>query len=183
MLPIVTIDGPLKEALKRKTIDLREDEFDLALEIVQKLFDSLEPYLPAAGLAAPQIGISKSVFIYSFDRDPKNLEAVINPHFEPVGHEKKEGWEACFSVILSKDIWKIANVPRYQTIRVSYLNRKKERVEKVLSGFAARVFQHECDHLQGVENIERKDAQIKSFSSKEDLLKFMQEIKKRDLAQ
>jgi peptide deformylase len=180
MLPIVTIDGPLKEALKRKTAQIQEDEFALALEIVQKLMESLKPYLPAAGLAAPQIGISKAVFIYSFDRDPKNLEAVINPRFKPVGQERREGWEACFSVILSKDTWKIAKVPRFQTIEVEYLNREGKRVQKVLHGFAATVFQHECDHLEGIENIERKDAEIKSFSSREELSKFMAEVKKKD---
>jgi len=64
----------------------------------------LKPYLPAAGLAAPQIGISKSVFIFSFDRGPKNLEAVVNPRFVPIEDTKVEGWEGCFSVMLSNGI-------------------------------------------------------------------------------
>lgn len=82
-MQIVTIDSSSKEILKKKTEDIRKDESNLAKEITEKLLTALAPYLPAAGLAAPQIGISKSVFIYSYDREPKHLEPVINPQFIP----------------------------------------------------------------------------------------------------
>lgn len=179
-LKIVTVDSPLKDVLKKKTENIREDELALAKEIADKLFLALTPYLPAAGLAAPQIGISKSMFIFSFDRSPENLEVVINPSFTPLGSTKNEGWEACFSVILSDGVWKIAKVPRYDAITVNYLNLEGKVVEKTLEGFAAKVFQHEYDHLQGIENIDREDATIKSFDSKEELINYMQEIKKED---
>lgn len=177
---IVTVDGPLRDVLKQKTEEIRVDELPLAKEIAEKLYRGLSPYFPAAGLAAPQIGISKAVFIFSFDRDPKNLEVVINPRFIPVGDEVMESWEGCFSVILSNSVWKLAKVPRYQSIKATYLNLAGEKVEKVLEGFAAKVFQHEYDHLQGIENIERKDAIVKSFDTKEELLVFLQEAKKVD---
>lgn len=177
---IVTVDGPNKEVLKRKTEKIGNNELDLAREIGNKLLQALTPLLPAAGLAAPQIGISKSVFIYSYDRTAENLELVINPTFIPVGEEKIQGWEGCFSVLLSNGVWKLANIPRYKKIQVSYLNSKGEKIEKILEGFAAKVFQHEYDHLQGITNIERNDAQINSFDSKENLLHFMQNVKKED---
>lgn len=179
-LKIVTVDSPLKDVLKKKTEEIKENELPLASEIAKKLFLALTPYLPAAGLAAPQIGISKSVFIFSFDRNPENLEAVVNPSFTPADSRKIKGWEACFSVILSNGVWKIAEVPRYEKIRVTYLNLKGERIEKILEGFAAKVFQHEYDHLQGIENIDREDAVVKTFDTKEELLTYMQEIKKQD---
>lgn len=178
-IEIVTIDSPLQHVLKMKTEDIQIDELPLAQEIVGKLFSALKPHLPAAGLAAPQIGISKSVFIFSFDRDPNHLEGVINPHFIPYGEAKVEGWEGCFSVMLS-GTWKIAKIPRYETIRVQYLNTNGEKIEKVLEGFAAKVFQHEYDHLQGVENIDREDAVVMDFSTKEEMLSFMQQVKKED---
>ena len=81
IVQIVTIDSPLQHVLKTKTEQLQANELPLAREIVEKLLLALKPHLPAAGLAAPQIGISKSVFIFSFDRDPSNLEGVINPSF------------------------------------------------------------------------------------------------------
>lgn len=179
-MKIVTIDSPLQDILKMKTEDIQITELSLALEIVEKLFLALKPYFPAAGLAAPQIGISKSVFIFSFDRDPQNLEVVINPNFTPINDTKVYGWEGCFSVLLSNGIWKLAKIPRYQTIKVTYLNLMGERIEKILEGFAAKVFQHEYDHLQGIENIDREDAIVKIFDTKEEMMSFMQQVKKED---
>jgi peptide deformylase len=179
-IKIVTIDSPLEDILKTKTEEIRADELPLAQEIVGKLFLALKPYFPAAGLAAPQIGISKSVFIFSFDRDPNNLEGVINPYFTPVGEVKVEGWEGCFSVMLSSGTWKLAKIPRYEIIKVQYLNVKGEKIERMLEGFAATVFQHEYDHLQGIENIDREDAVIKDFTSREEMLSFMQQVKNED---
>jgi len=179
-IPIVTIDSALQEILHQKTEEIQEEELFLAREIAEKLFCALQPHFPAAGLAAPQIGISKSVFIFSFDRDPKNLEVVINPSFSPLEDLQIEGWEGCFSVMLSNGIWKLAKVPRYEVIRVQYRNLKWELVEKTLDGFAAKVFQHECDHLQGITNIERKDALVRAFDTKEEMLLFMSQVKKED---
>lgn len=179
-LKIVTIDSPLHEVLKQKTELIQENELPLAQEIAAQLFKTLQPHLPAAGLAAPQIGISKAVFIYSYDRNPEHLEVVINPSFEPIGDEIVEGWEACFSVILSEKDWKVAKVPRYAKIRAIYLNQNGEKVEKILDGFGAKVFQHEYDHLDGIENIEREDAIVKAFTSREELFEFMQAVKKED---
>lgn len=177
---IVTIDSPLQHALKTKTEQLQENELALAREIIDQLFFALKPYLPAAGLAAPQIGISKAVFIYSFDRDPNNLEGVINPTFSPLGDVKIEGWEGCLSVMLSHNTWKLAKIPRYETIKVQYLNIEGERIEKILEGFAAKVFQHEYDHLQGIANIDREDAMVMDFTTREEMLDFMKQVKEED---
>lgn len=179
-IEIITIDSSLQHILKTKTEDIQIDELPLAQEIVGKLFSALKPYLPAAGLAAPQIGISKSVFIFSFDRDPKNLEGVINPHVTPCGEAKIEGWEGCFSAMLSNGTSKLAKIPRYEMIKVRYLNVNGETIERILEGFAAKVFQHEYDHLQGVENIDREDAVVRDFASEEEMMSFMQQVKKED---
>ena len=179
-IEIVTINSPLQQILRIKTEDIQSHELPLAREIVEKLFLALKPHLPAAGLAAPQIGISKSVFLFSFDRDPKHLEGVINPHLIPCGETKIEGWEGCLSVILGNGSWKLAKIPRYETIKVRYLNTNGEIVEKVLDGFAAKVFQHEYDHLQGIVNIDREDAVVMDFTTEEEMLLFMQQVKKED---
>ena len=70
---IITIDTLQAEVLRRKAENIQESELGIAKEIGEKLYAALEPYFPAAGLAAPQIGISKAVFIFSYDRDPKHL--------------------------------------------------------------------------------------------------------------
>lgn len=179
-LKILTVDGPKQAILRLQTEEIQSDELALGREIGEKLIAALTPYFPAAGLAAPQIGINKAVFIYSYDRDPKHLEVVINPTFIPFSEEKVEGWEGCLSVISTT--WKLANLPRYEKIRAVYLNHNGERIEKDLEGVAAKVFQHEYDHLQGIVNIERSDAQVKEFASKEELEAFIQEVKKNDAA-
>ncbi len=179
-LPIVTVDDQNCSVLHQKTIDLQLEEMSLGQKIGQQLIASLEPHQPAAGLAAPQIGINRSVFIYSYNRDPKNLEVVINPTCSPVGEQTAEGWEGCLSVILSSNTWKLAKLARHETVHVSYTNGNGEFVEKDLSGFAAKVFQHEYDHLQGIVNICRQDAEIASFESLEALVAFMQDVKQKD---
>ena len=179
-LKIITVDSDEHSFLRIKAEMILRDQLPLAKEIAEKLFLALKPHLPAAGLAASQIGIKKAVFIFSFDRDPNNLEVVINPSFIPLGEKKKEGWEGCFSITLSEKEWKLVKVSRYVTIQASYLNLEGGQVEKILDGFAARVFQHEYDHLQGIVNMDREDALIKSFSSKEEMLNFLQIVKEKD---
>lgn len=179
-IKIVTVDSLEKDVLEKKTEDIKENEFHMVHEISEKLFLALKPHLPAAGLAAPQIGISKSVFIYSYDRDPKNLEVVINPAFIPIGDNKVEGWEGCLSTTLCEKAWQIAKVSRYEKIKVTYLNLNGEKIEKIIDGFAAKVFQHEYDHLEGIVNIYRSDATIKEFNNKEAMFDFLKGVKKED---
>lgn len=176
---IVTVNSLEKDILKRKTVDIQLEELSLAREIVEKLYAALAPFGSAAGLAAPQIGISRSIFIYSFDRDFDHLEVVINPTLNPVGTKALKGWEGCFSVILG-DVWKLAYVPRYEMIDVTYLTLEGKKVEKRLSGFAAKVFQHEFDHLQGIESINREDAVVREFPDEEALMSFLEEVKIKD---
>jgi len=160
---------------KAKAIANTLSGFAEAQEIIKDLKSALYPHMPAAGLAAPQIGILKTVFIFSWDRSPEHLEAAMNPIFYPLGIEKNSGWEGCFSVPLA-----LAYVPRYQNIFATYTNIDNERVTYKLQGFAARVFQHECDHLQGVENIHRSDAEVKEFTTLEEMVAFIEDIKKGD---
>jgi peptide deformylase len=181
-MKIITVECPEREILLRKTEEMSLSELSSAQEIADKLYATLQPHFPAAGLAAPQIGVSKSLFIFSYDRDPKNLEVVMNPTFVPVGKEVIEGWEGCLSTLLCQHSWKVAKVTRFEKIHATYLNREGVRVKKVLEGFAAKAFQHEYDHLQGVVNIYREDAEVKEFNSKNDLSSFMQAVKKEDVA-
>lgn len=180
-MKIITVDSHENAVLRTKTEWIQDNEFLLAREITEKLFAALKPHLPAAGLAAPQIGISKAMFIFSYDRDPKHLEVVINPTFIPLKETKVQGWEGCLSTILCETHWQIANVLRFEQIQASYFNLEGNRVEKILENFAARVFQHEYDHLQGIVNIDRKDAAVRSFDSKAEMLNFLQAVKEKEV--
>lgn len=166
-MKVVTIDSPNAAILYKQTEDIGEGESALAKGIAEELFASLQSYGSVPGLAAPQIGISRSIFIYSYDRDPKNLEVAINPTWVPLEGRQIMRWEGCLSTRLSDGSIKVARVPRYEKIRVTYLNLAGEKQEKELDQLAARIFQHQYDHLRGIENIDCKEAEVRSFPSQE----------------
>ena len=104
----------------------------------------------AIGLAANQVGQSVQLFLYG---DGYNLMVAINPIFMPVLNNEIEQREADFSEeeegCLS--VPRIgAIVKRYSIIKANYLNPNGEKVEHYLSGTAAKVYQHEWDHCQGI---------------------------------
>jgi peptide deformylase len=98
-------------------------------------------YEEGAGLAAIQIRKPSRLFI--FDDNGEDVVA-INPEMKPVGTGKGVGWEACLSV---RGL--VGRVSRFQHIQVTYFNEEGHRIERELSGFTARVFQHELDHCHG----------------------------------
>jgi peptide deformylase len=100
------------------------------------------------GLAAPQVHYSLRVFVALLDEDPdeKTGETVIvNPEISALTATKKDGWEGCLSI---PDIRGM--VPRFTDILVRGLDREGRNLELRLEKFAARVAQHETDHLDGV---------------------------------
>jgi peptide deformylase len=108
--------------------------------------------LDGAGLAAPQIGVSLQVVIFGVGANPRypDAEAVpytelLNPVLEPVGDAVEEGWEGCLSVPGMRGL-----VPRWARLRYRGFTPTGEPVDRTVSGFHARVVQHECDHLMGV---------------------------------
>lgn len=106
----------------------------------------------AAGMAANQWGIRKRIFIFTpqGSDDAHSMEVMINPSYVPL-HKDNEtqfslsaAYEGCFSVPLATGI-----VNRFETIAAVYFNPAGERIERVMEGWEARVFQHETDHLDG----------------------------------
>lgn len=104
------------------------------------------------GIAAPQISQPYRLFIVAShpnDRYPHAPTmpptAMINPRILHHGQEIAKDWEGCLSVPNVRGL-----VPRYQTIEVEYTTRQGETKQEVLTGFVARIFQHELDHLDGI---------------------------------
>lgn len=89
------------------------------------------------GIAAPQIGVLKRVAIAQGD-------VLVNPHILKHGRDLVTEPEGC----LSNDGY-VVYVPRWRVITAEWLNERGERQVGTLSGYAARVFQHEVDHLDG----------------------------------
>jgi peptide deformylase len=108
--------------------------------------------LNGAGLAAPQIGVSRQVVIFGIDHNPRYPDAepvpqtvLINPRIELLGEEIEEGWEGCLSVPGMRGL-----VPRHIRLRYTGLDERGQLVDRTVTGFHARVVQHEVDHLFGV---------------------------------
>lgn len=93
------------------------------------------------GLAAPQVGVSKRLFIMG---NSDKLFVCINPYIV-VGEGEERDIEGCLSF---PNLW--LRVLRKQRITVKYQTMTGETVEQVLEGLIARVFQHELDHLDGI---------------------------------
>ncbi|MEO8486857.1 MAG: peptide deformylase [Betaproteobacteria bacterium] len=105
-----------------------------------------------AGLAAPQIGVPLRVVIFGVDSNPRYPDAepvpyteLVNPVLTPIGDAIEEGWEGCLSVPGLRGV-----VPRYLSLRYSGLDPQGHPIEREVTGFHARVVQHECDHLDGI---------------------------------
>jgi peptide deformylase len=113
-----------------------------------------------AGLAAPQIGVGLRVVIFGVqpllpakkkkpprypDADTVPETVLINPVITPLGEEMEEGWEGCISVPGLRGM-----VPRYPQIRYQGRDEYGTLIDRIVSGFHARVVQHECDHLDGI---------------------------------
>ena len=94
------------------------------------------------GLAAPQCGVKKRIFIMG---NPEELIACINPKVVALSEERATSQEGCLSF---PNLW--LNVKRPSTVKVSYQNVLGEETEAELDGLHARVFLHEFDHLMGV---------------------------------
>lgn len=119
--------------------------------LIGDMFDTMEA-LNGAGLAAPQIGVSKQVVIFGVSANPRypNVETVpttvlINPVIEPLDNETEEGWEGCLSVPSLRGL-----ISRYSNIRYSGFDQEHQKIDHTVSGFHARIVQHECDHLDGI---------------------------------
>ena len=127
------------------------EKSDIRNPVVQKLIDDMIDTMNeyhGVGLAAPQVHEGLRVFVALLAEEPDaktDASVVINPEIIPGASTIEEGWEGCLSI---PDIRGM--VPRYTDIIVKALDREGRSVELKLKGFAARVAQHETDHIDGI---------------------------------
>lgn len=121
------------------------------LALVEDMRETMA-HLDGAGLAAPQIGVDLRVVIFGFERNPRYPDAepvpytvLVNPVLEPLSAEEEEGWEGCLSLPGLRGL-----VPRFKALRYRGCDEQGRKIEREVSGFHARVVQHECDHLDGI---------------------------------
>ena len=104
------------------------------------------------GIAGPQVGIShRVVVVCRMDKADEPYEVYPNIHIDSLYGEVSLGPEGCLSVAPMR-----GNVPRFSDVVISYKNPKTLKTEtEHISGYTAIIFQHECDHLDGVLYIDK----------------------------
>jgi len=119
--------------------------------LIQDMFDTMAAF-EGAGLAAPQIGVSKRLFIFGVEANPRYPEVepvpttiLINPRLEALAKDMDEDWEGCLSVPGMRGL-----VPRFTRLRYSGCDQHGKQFTREVEGFHARVVQHEYDHLDGI---------------------------------
>jgi peptide deformylase len=139
---------------------------------VRTLIDDMLATLREAdgvGIAAPQVHESRSIFVVASRPNPRypdapamEPEVVINPEILDRSAEMIKGWEGCLSIPGIR-----GEVPRHQKIRVRYRNLEGVQVERELTDFVARIFQHEDDHLRGIVFLDRLESVRDVISERE----------------
>ncbi|MDX1657867.1 MAG: peptide deformylase [Nitriliruptorales bacterium] len=118
------------------------DEFDDRLaKLAGDMFDTMRD-APGVGLAAPQVGILKQLFVWEVDEDSG---AVVNPEVVDTSEEIQEGEEGCLSFP-----GLFYPLDRPLRAQISYHDLGGEQHTAELEGFHARVWLHEIDHLNGI---------------------------------
>ena len=121
--------------------------------LVQNMIQTMED-APGVGLAAPQVYVPLRLFVFRVpgdrrENDPDDLPVgsgvLINPELELLTEERVVGWEGCLSIPGMR-----AGVPRAPHVRYRGVDCDGNVVEREVSGFHARVVQHEYDHLDGI---------------------------------
>ena len=124
--------------------------------LIDDMFETMDDH-DGAGLAAPQVHVSRRILIYGVESNPRYPDAepvpptvLINPKLTPLTEEQEEDWEGCLSV---PDLR--GKVPRWTRLRVEALGRDGQALGYTAEGFHARILQHEMDHLDGKVYLDR----------------------------
>jgi peptide deformylase len=141
-----------------RTRATRVSKAELVSAAFQRFLDDLVETCVAAdgaGIAAPQVAVSQRIIVVNVGLRGKSRRhgvaptIVVNPVITSRSKETEDGWEGDLSSNLQ------GIVPRAKRCTVTGWNRHGAPVSYRLTGFPARVFQHEIDHLHGIFLLDR----------------------------
>jgi peptide deformylase len=121
----------------------------LADDMVETMLDA-----PGVGLAAPQVHLPLRLIVFRAppqgESEEERIVQLANPTIETLDGETESGWEGCLSIPELRGL-----VPRYRRIVWRGITPFGEPVEAEAEGYAARIVQHELDHLDGILYLDR----------------------------
>ncbi|MBR5404295.1 MAG: peptide deformylase [Bacteroidales bacterium] len=144
--------------LRAQSVDISPRELEspeLQALIAKMRYTVTDPSQDGVGIAAPQVGINRRIILVQrFDKPGEPFEAYVNVRVDSLAGEIVIGPEGCLSVPGLRGL-----VKRHSKIGISYTDiPSKERVAEEVEGFTAVIFQHECDHLDGILYIDKADS-------------------------
>lgn len=139
-----TIAKPVDNPQSKEVHDFIRDLIAMAIESGNSV-----------GLAATQVNTPWRIFIFREDLH-ESFTVAINPEIEFLSDEHEYDWEACMSV---PDLMGL--IKRFTHIKLTYINHEGQKTAIILKDYAARVVQHEYDHLDGILFIDRVEDETK----------------------
>jgi len=150
---IVTLPHPILRRKARKVSDFGSDFQKLVDDMIDTMREA-----PGVGLASPQVNVPMRVITVEFGDEedeevPPKLYVMANPEITRKSKETIMGIEACLSI---PEI--AGDVDRPVTVTVKGQNRRGQPLKIKATGWLARIFQHEIDHLNGVLFVDRAES-------------------------
>ncbi|MGN0201466.1 MAG: family 43 glycosylhydrolase [Candidatus Cryptobacteroides sp.] len=149
---VLTVEDPADSLLLRKVCeDFTPDQLmssELGLLAEKMVATVTSPEQDGVGIAGPQVGLSRRIVaVQRFDKEGEPFEVYPNIRIVARRGEKVAGPEGCLSVP-----GKRGEVLRYRDIDITYslVDGQVRDTTETVTGFTAVIFQHECDHLEGV---------------------------------
>ena len=145
--------------LRQRALEVKDILSDECQQLISKMMVAVSE-AGGVGIAAPQILHSVRIFIMCSKPNTRYPDAplmpptaIINPEILDYSSDKEKGWEGCLSVPSMRGL-----VPRHNRIKVRYFDQQGNEQHKELTGFIARIFQHELDHLDGLTFIDQLES-------------------------
>lgn len=143
----------LQTSDEQDLIVLRADNLELdpkdtvLKELINRMFQTVtDENKPGVGIAAPQIGINRRVFLAQrLDKPEQPFEFFVNPEIVWYSKILRKGEEGCLSIAEAYD-----TVYRSYAIQITYFDLEGKHFQEVVEGFTAVIMQHEMDHLNGI---------------------------------
>jgi peptide deformylase len=131
-----------------KKVEVKELKDPLFQQLIDDMFETMYE-APGVGLAAPQVNVSKRLFVIDVREEDHEPAVVVNPKME-LAEEEVELTEGCLSVP-----GMVGEITRYKRVAVSGLDREGNKIRLEGEGLFAQCLQHEIDHLNGVLYIDK----------------------------
>jgi len=135
-----------------RVVEAFDDDLAALAERMLELMDDAH----GAGLAAPQIGLLRRLFVY---RPPETEEprVLVNPRLVEASAERAVEGEGCLSLDVLLSAGHQVPVERHERVRLHAVDVAGAPFELDLAGHEARIVQHELDHLDGVLILDRAE--------------------------